>query len=360
MYIDEIASLSYETQIAILTAMQDKVFPISGRSEGSASAVVRTEPVPCDFSLFAAGNYETLENLHPAFLSRLRGYGYIIAMNEKMLDTEENRHKIYRFIAQEIKKDKKIPHFDYYAMEEIVEIARELSPKIGTLTLFFRDLGGYVRSAGDIAIKRNGTIVKQKDVIKAKYLYSFHESMHSSADISLVTNTTPNNDFVLIPPFGMASEVIQYVYAKEVDTIDKTSPVNIIGVRDKKIEERILRFVLSIVAKLNLKGIFIDMSNVIENYYSGMDLSCAVSVLKLRTDVELNIIPIGIVKPDGSVSEAPYTYRAIKNTLQLKKDVLFLLPYETKIHIKKYFPKLRIKFINNIYELIKPAEINYL
>jgi len=29
-----------------------------------------------------------------------------------MLDTEDNRQKLVRFVAQEVSKDKKIPHFD--------------------------------------------------------------------------------------------------------------------------------------------------------------------------------------------------------------------------------------------------------
>ena len=74
-----------------------KKFPITGQSERSAGAMVRTEPVPCDFILVAAGNPETIKNMHHVLRSRIRGYGYEVYMNETMPDTKENRAKIARF-----------------------------------------------------------------------------------------------------------------------------------------------------------------------------------------------------------------------------------------------------------------------
>src|SRR3989338_10126067 len=49
LFIDEIGTLDPRTQHELLTAMQEKKFPITGQSERSAGAMVRTEPVPCDF-----------------------------------------------------------------------------------------------------------------------------------------------------------------------------------------------------------------------------------------------------------------------------------------------------------------------
>ena len=72
---------------------------------------VRTEAVPCDFVLVASGNIDTVRRMHPALRSRIRGYGYEIAVNHSMPDTMENRRKLVRFTAQEITKDGKIPHF---------------------------------------------------------------------------------------------------------------------------------------------------------------------------------------------------------------------------------------------------------
>ncbi|MDO8656886.1 MAG: ATP-binding protein, partial [Nanoarchaeota archaeon] len=112
LFIDEMATLDPRTQQELLSALQEKKFPITGQSERSAGAMVRTEAVPCDFILVAAGNLETIKNMHPALRSRIRGYGYEVYMNETMLDTTENRGKLARFVAQEVKKENgKIPHF---------------------------------------------------------------------------------------------------------------------------------------------------------------------------------------------------------------------------------------------------------
>src|SRR3989344_7042905 len=84
LFIDEIATLHPRTQHELLSALQEKKFPITGQSERSAGAMVRTEPVPCDFVLVAAGNLESIKNMHPALRSRIRGYGYEVYMNETM------------------------------------------------------------------------------------------------------------------------------------------------------------------------------------------------------------------------------------------------------------------------------------
>ena len=149
LFIDEIATLDAATQQELLSTMQEKKFSITGQSERSAGAMVRTEPVPCDFVLVAAGNYETVKHMHPALRSRIRGYGYEVYMEDTFLDTEENRNKIIVFTAQEIIKDRKIPHFSKDAVDEIIEEARRRANRKGHLTLRLRDLGGLIRAAGD-------------------------------------------------------------------------------------------------------------------------------------------------------------------------------------------------------------------
>ncbi|MHA2061407.1 MAG: ATP-binding protein, partial [Candidatus Sifarchaeia archaeon] len=111
LFIDEIATLKLKTQHDLLTAMQEKRFQITGQSELSSGAMVRTEPVPCDFILIAAGNLDTVQKMHPALRSRIRGYGYEVYINETIPDTLENRRKYAQFVAQEVRKDGKIPHF---------------------------------------------------------------------------------------------------------------------------------------------------------------------------------------------------------------------------------------------------------
>ncbi|EQD49404.1 ATP-dependent protease Lon [mine drainage metagenome] len=49
LFIDEMNLLRLESQQALLTAMQEKKYSISGQSERSAGAMVQTEPVPCVF-----------------------------------------------------------------------------------------------------------------------------------------------------------------------------------------------------------------------------------------------------------------------------------------------------------------------
>jgi len=170
LFIDEIATLTPHSQQELLTAMQEKKYPITGQSERSSGAMTRSEPVPCDFILVAAGNPETIKNMHPALRSRIRGYGYEVYMNNDMEDNEENCDKIAIFVAQEISKDKKIPHFTYEAVQEIIQEARKRSEVSGKLTLYLRELGGLIRAAGDLAKEENLEYVQKDHIFKAKKL----------------------------------------------------------------------------------------------------------------------------------------------------------------------------------------------
>jgi len=170
LFIDEIATLAPATQQELLSAMQEKKFSITGQSERSAGAMVRTEPVPCDFILIAAGNVETVKHMHPALRSRIRGYGYEVYMKDTIEDTEENRNKLILFTAQEIVKDGKIPHFSKEAIDEIIEESRRRANRKGHLTLRLRDLGGIIRAAGDLAKEQKSELVMKKHVLSAKNL----------------------------------------------------------------------------------------------------------------------------------------------------------------------------------------------
>ncbi|MBW2983275.1 ATP-dependent protease LonB [Candidatus Woesearchaeota archaeon] len=160
LFIDEIATLAPNTQQELLTALQERKFAITGQSERSAGAMVRTEPVPCNFILVAAGNLETVKHMHPALRSRITGYGYEVYMQETMPDTAENRQMIATFVAQEVRKDTKIPHFSRQAVEQLVEEARRSANRKGHLTLRLRELGGLVRAAGDVAKERKASLVQ--------------------------------------------------------------------------------------------------------------------------------------------------------------------------------------------------------
>lgn len=168
LFIDEMSTLAPNTQQELLTALQEGKFAITGQSERSAGAMVRTEPVPCNFVLVAAGNLESLKNMHPALRSRIRGYGYEVFMNETIKDTTENRMKLARFVAQEVVKDKKIPHFSREAVEVIVTEARKMASRKNHLTLRLRELGGLVRAAGDLAVKKKADLVLPEHVKEAR------------------------------------------------------------------------------------------------------------------------------------------------------------------------------------------------
>jgi len=168
LFIDEINTLDPHSQQNLLTALQEGEFPITGQSERSSGAMVRTEPVPCKFVMVSAGNLDAIQSMHPALRSRIRGYGYEVYMAESMDDTPENREKYVRFIAQEVKNDGKIPHCDQSAIDEIIRESKRRSNRKGHLTLKLRDMGGLIRVAGDIARQEGATITTAVHVIMAK------------------------------------------------------------------------------------------------------------------------------------------------------------------------------------------------
>jgi Lon-like ATP-dependent protease len=170
LFIDEVASLKIRSQQELLTAMQERKYPITGQSENSSGAIVKTEPVPCDFVLVAAGNYMDINAMHPALRSRIRGNGYEVYVQDNMEDTPENEDKYVQFVAQEVKKDGKIPHFTYAAVQELIDEARRKAGRKKRLSLNLRELGGLVRAAGDIANEEKAKFVDERHVSRARNL----------------------------------------------------------------------------------------------------------------------------------------------------------------------------------------------
>ncbi len=179
LFVDEINLLRPESQQSLLTAMQEKKFSIFGQSERSAGAMVKTEPAPCDFILVAAGNLDSVYGregadgqryggMHPALRSRIRGYGYEVYVHNTMKDTPKNRLKVVRFIAQEVRKDGKIPHLNSNAIAEVIREAQRRSGVRGELSLRFRELGGLVRASGDLAKDKRHKTVTGEDVVLGK------------------------------------------------------------------------------------------------------------------------------------------------------------------------------------------------
>ena len=171
LFVDEISTLGY-LQRFLLTAMQEKRFPITGRNPSSTGAAVRVDNVPCDFILVAALNTNDMSSILPPLRNRIIGDGYEVLLNTTMPDTEENRAKLVQFVAQEIRKDGKIPHASADALEEIIKEARARARLIddaaNALTLRFRSLSGLVKLAGDLAVLDGSPLITGEHVREAK------------------------------------------------------------------------------------------------------------------------------------------------------------------------------------------------
>lgn len=165
LFIDEIVHIA-GLQRYILSAMQDKVFPIIGRNPQSAGSSVKVENVPCDFIFVGACNIRDIQYILPPLRSRIQGEGYEILMRTTMEDTEENVAKLAQFVAQEIEIDGKIPHATRRAVELLIDEARKRAKIIDdqkdALTLRLRDLGGVVRMAGDMAVMEGDDLIREK------------------------------------------------------------------------------------------------------------------------------------------------------------------------------------------------------
>jgi Lon-like ATP-dependent protease len=121
--------------------------------------------------------------MHPALRSRIRGYGYEIYINHDMPDTPQNRRKVARYVAQEVLKDGKIPHFTKDAVEKIIIEARKRADRKNRLTLRLRDLGGLVRAAGDAAREEGVRFVEARHVEMAKNMATSLEAQIADRSI---------------------------------------------------------------------------------------------------------------------------------------------------------------------------------
>ncbi|MBI5036436.1 AAA family ATPase [Candidatus Micrarchaeota archaeon] len=170
LFIDELSSLGY-VQRYLLTAMQEKKYPILGRNPHSAGASVKVEDVPCDFIMVAASNINELNNILPPLRSRIVGNGYEVLLDPTMPDTEENRLQLEQFVAQEIVKDRKIPHATSEAVGVLLEEARKRAKRIddedNALTLRLRELSGIIRLAGDLAVSQKSGNITEENIREA-------------------------------------------------------------------------------------------------------------------------------------------------------------------------------------------------
>ncbi|UCD93246.1 MAG: ATP-binding protein [Methanobacteriota archaeon] len=170
LFIDELPQLGI-LQRHILTAMQEKRFPISGRNPQSAGASVRVDNVPCSFIFVGACNIQDLPNILSPLRSRITGSGYEVLVETVMEDSGSNRAGLAQFIAQEIAMDTRIPHASndgvLAVIDEAKRRAKTLDGKDKSLSLRLRDLGGLIRSAGDIAVTKGDPLITAKHIKKA-------------------------------------------------------------------------------------------------------------------------------------------------------------------------------------------------
>jgi len=166
LFIDELSSLG-RLQRFLLTAMQEKRYPITGRNQSSTGSSVRVDGVPSDFILVAAVNFNDVPSILAPLRSRILGNGYEILMNTHMPDTPANQLSIVQFLAQEIVRDGRIPHADAGAISEIMRFARKKAKEIdgaSGITLRLRLLSGAIKMAGDIAISEARPSITAEDV----------------------------------------------------------------------------------------------------------------------------------------------------------------------------------------------------
>ncbi len=170
LFIDEVKNLDPEEAVTLLTVLEDGQLPITlrGRLNGgdTAAMAVSTEPVPAITFLVAAGNFDSISQIHAALMDRIYGYGKVVRMNNDMPNTVENRRKYVQFIAQEVKRFNLIP-FSREACEEIVEEGRRRSDKKDALTTRFRPLIAIIKTASTLAMNENGKVVEKRHVVEA-------------------------------------------------------------------------------------------------------------------------------------------------------------------------------------------------
>jgi len=186
LFIDELSTLG-RLQRFLLTAMQDKNFPIIGRNPTSSGASIKVGNVPCDFIFVGATNINDLKELIPPLRSRIRGDGYEILLNSYMPNNPENRLKLVQFIAQEIIKDGKIPHASKKAVFEVIEESKKIAKNIdnadNSLTLRLRNLAGLIKLAGDLAISDDSGLIELSHIkLASKNAKSIEEQLIEKYD----------------------------------------------------------------------------------------------------------------------------------------------------------------------------------
>ncbi len=370
LFIDEIASLSPKSQQELLTAMQEKKYSITGQSEMSSGALVHTEPAPCDFVLVAAGNYKELRRMHPALRSRIRGYGYEVYMEDSMPDTAENRWRIVEFIAQEVEKDGKIPHFNRAAVELIVNEARKRAGRRNKLTLKLRELGGLVRAAGDVARTRKHKLVTEKDVKEALSIATtleqqisrqvvdarkdYHVFLTEGAQVGKVNGLAVMGDSGIIMPIvaeaapSASREEGRVIATGKLGEIAREAVENVSAVLKKYLGENVRAYDLHIQFLQTYEGVEGDSASI----------SIAAAVISALQEVEIrqDVAMTGSLSVRGEVLPVGGVTAKIESALEagLKTVLIPKANYEDLGTLDKKAKK-RVIPVSNIIEVLEES-----
>lgn len=375
LFIDEISSLDPKSQQELLTAMQEKRYSITGQSEMSSGALVRTEPVPCDFILVAAGNLQDIQHMHPALRSRIRGYGYEVFMESTMSDTPQNRKQLMQFVAQEVKKDGKIPPFDASALDAIIEEARKRAGRKGRLSLILRDLGGLIRAAGDIAVERGQSEVTAKDVESAKALSMpieaqvVSQQINYRKDYQVFTNKGyaigKVNGLAVVGSSIMTAGIIVPIVAEVTPASSRSEGRFIPTGKLGKIASEAVKNVSAIIKKHMGKDVAnYDMHVQFLQTYEGIEgdsasISVAVSIISAMESlpVDQSIAMTGSLSVRGAVLPVGGVTSKVEAAISTEMRAV-IIPYSNKDDIyisKERIRKIKIIPVKNFAEVLEHA-----
>ena len=355
LFIDEVSTLSIESQQALLTAFQEKKLAITGRSPGSSGTMIRTEPVPCDFIMVLAGNLPDVEKIHPALRSRIRGYGYEIYTNTTMDDTADNRYKLAQFVAQEVRSDRKIPHFTREAVEAVIEQAKEMSPQPNKLTTMFRELGGLIRASGDIAVQFSAPLVHQEHVQKAIQISrTLEEQLYSAPKIVKDHYSTPCPGKIKV--LGMHNDNIGQIFQIYSDV----QPLEYIDIKMPNVwtEHFDIFPIEAALNRLRLNGkYYIEIEGRSESLEE-LSLAIIISAVLAKHTLSLpdNVAVCGNVNIMGIVTETPYFLKKVRVAKQSGINKIIAPAANQMKETPKNIEFIWVQTLSDVYQVIQSME----
>ena len=188
LFIDQIGTLNSQIQYYLLQTMENKasIIGLSSALSQNSNSGIRSEPIPCNFSMICAGNQETIARLHPALISRFNAYGLIVYMDDCYQINEAHVCQYIKFINQELKKNKlkEMSRVSYLAF---CHIAQVMTGQIGYLTLKLRKMAGILICASDIT---ESHAIRPMDIYKAYILKLPIETLRKiQLDLRIIPDT---------------------------------------------------------------------------------------------------------------------------------------------------------------------------